>query len=193
VSLSLPYDTTLDGGVNASHVQSNFTTIANKFGALTAADMPSLILPSSQLTASNVELIIPLRYEFSTAATTGLKALCPLPGTGAYTIQSITYAIFNPAAATPTTSVALTGGTPASGNTFVIEAGTLTLGAWVVTNTPLASTQFYTTATGAITSGTVAISAEQAPISLGLRVTAVNTPPTSGAIHVSVRLTRGLQ
>lgn len=176
MELLLELEAVLDGGITTSNLASGFTLDAQ-----------------TQLTNNTAEIILPLNYDFSVAATVGLKALIPLPGNGTYTIQNVQLAIYNPDAATPLTNVNLTGGTPASGNTFVIEAGTITAGAWVVSNTIVSTTQFYSSATATIAAGTVVTSSEAAPVAIGLRVTAVNTPPTSGKITAIIRATRSLQ
>lgn len=192
----LPNNLASDVVVSLTRVQQNDAALDTAIsGNLTQANFSAATqIPNSMLASPNCEGQITLRYDFGAAATTGLKDLIFLGGNATYTLQSISYTIFNPAAATPTTSLALTGGTPVAGNTFVVEAGNITAGAWVVSNTILASTQFYSSATATQTaSGTLATSTETAPIAIGLRVTAVNTPPESGAVHVTIRYTRTLQ
>lgn len=191
----LPNQLQNDTVVSLTRVQQNDAALDTAIsGNLTQANLSSATsIPNSMLANSTVEFAVNLHYFFTTAATTGLKYMVPLPGSGTYTIQNVTYAIYNPAAATPTTSLALTGGTPASGNTFVVQAGTITAGAWVVTNTILNTTQFYTSATAQLTSGSIVTSTETAPIAIAINVTAVNTPPTNGGITIGLRLTRALQ
>lgn len=194
MSLSLPYDITLDGGVNASHVQSNFQTIADKFGALEAADMPTLALPSAQLTASSVEEFINLEFKWgtvipgvaATALTTGIKSTLGVHGTGVYTIAG------------GRVDYNFTGGTPAAGNTFTVLAGEWAglTNTFTTTSTLVNTTSVYTSATAVSGSSNLTINTSTftGPMTIALNITAVNgTQPTSGTLSVTLRVTRGLQ
>jgi hypothetical protein len=193
VSLSLPYDVTLDGGVNASHVQSNFTTIANKFGALVAADMPSLILPSSQLTASSVEEFIRLEYDgpgvgavWPAASTTVPVDIIRIPGSGVYTVVGASY-----------TAVVPTGGTGGTvTGSLSINAGTLSGTDFASSSTIVASVAMSNslTAAGKTVGGDLTISTATftGPIYIALLSTLVGTT-TVPRVRVTLRVTRGLQ
>lgn len=184
MALSLPYDIQLDGGVNASHVQANFQAIANKFGTLEASDMPSLALPSTQLTASNVEEIVPLIFDIDATktVTNAVKVIVPVSGTGSYTVQDGRYCTFG-----------LAGGSAAAGNSFVIEAGSYVAGVWTATSTIATVSSWSASYTATQAAMTISTGAFTAPTQLALRITANATPPTSGTLAVSLRITRSLQ
>jgi len=58
-------------------------------GNLTQANMSaSTQFPNSMLASPNVEFVVTLKYDFLVAATTGLKDLIPLPGTGAVAAEA---------------------------------------------------------------------------------------------------------
>lgn len=192
MALSLPYDITLDGGVNASHVQSNFQTIANKFGALAAADMPGLALPTTQLTASAVEELIPLEFDgpgiglvWPAASTTVPVDIRRIPGSGVYTVVGATYTAMIPTGGTA-------GGTTGS---LSINAGTLSGTDFASSSTIVASVAMTNIAAAGRTVGgdlTINTAAFTGPIYIALLSTVIGTTCLP-RVRVTLRVTRGLQ
>jgi len=192
LALSLPYDITLDGGVNASHVQSNFQTIANKFGTLVAADMPSLALPTTQLTASTIEEIITLKWDIAStpavwpaASTTVPLDIIRIPGSGVYTVVGASYTATVPTGGTG-------GGTTGS---LSINAGTLSGTNFASSSTIVASVAMTNiAAAGQTVGGDLAINtaAFTGPIYIALLSTLAGTTCFPRA-RITLRITRGLQ
>lgn len=188
MALTLPYDITLDGGVNATHVQADLQAIANKFGSIDQNDLSgSIVLPSGKLSAQNVELEVDLEWGVGASAGVAIPSASttvPLhfrrfPGTALYTIQNVSFAY-----------TCVTAGTAGSVSLVI---GNITANVWTTVSTVVVSTPLATVTSGQSAYGEYALSTTSftAPNAIALLPTANGT-----ALYrytATLRLTRSLQ
>ena len=193
MAVSLPFNITADLGANASHIQSNFQALANKFnGAINANDLdPGIVLPSANLSANQVEEIVEftLNPRLATGAVLGAASttvpyqFVRLGGTGAYTVVSASFAY-----------TVVTGGGAANGS-ISIRLGNIVGNLWSTSSTivaPIALTG--TLVAGQSASGDFALATTTFTAPTGIAL----MPEGAGATNVisltvTLRLTRSLQ
>jgi hypothetical protein len=180
MAVTLPYPTLGPGVISDDEINSNFSTLASKFGSITNSDIRANAGVSiDKLSASYEYITIKL---FDTATTgTGIKDFVPIynDGKGAWTVAGAGYIMSDAGSTSPTFTIIF--GYPTDASTTFNTSTTV-----VAATTPTASDGNYRHANLTLNSTTITPTSNNE--SLALNITGAGT--ASGTLWVSVLLKR---
>jgi hypothetical protein len=181
MSLTLPYPTLTTSPATKAEVDSNFTTISSKFGAITNADIASSAAISVDKLSAQYEYTFIQLKDTATTATAAIKDFVPIynDGKGAWTVAGASYIMKDAGSTSPTFTIIF--GYPTDASTTFNTTTTV-----VAATTPTASAGNYRHANLTLNATTITPTSNNE--SLALNVTGAGT--ASGALFISVLLKR---